>query len=65
MSLVNQFLNAVFHGPLPEPPEITHREMRQRRKARQQVEMDKRWRSGFCEDVLAILNDPAHNKTTE
>lgn len=65
MSYVNQFLDMVFRMQGPIPPEVTAAEDRRRRRLNRERAADRRYRSAYCEEVIAILSDPTHNKVTE
>ena len=64
-SFVNQFCNMVFSMQGPVPPVTSHADVRKQRKLRREQRYNRVWRDAYCAEVIDILNDPAHNKTTE
>ncbi len=65
MSYVNRFLELVFRMEGPKPPQVTPAQARAARRKQREQQFNRQWRQGYCDEVIAILNDPAHNKTTE
>lgn len=65
MSYVSRFIEAFYSTPTPRRPDITPDQSRRATRRRQQRYRDFVDRGQYCDEVIAILNDPTHNKTTE
>jgi hypothetical protein len=65
MSYVSRFLDLFLSMEKPAAPAKTVQQAHKERRRRREQLTNISWRRDYCNDVLCILNDPAHNKTTE
>ena len=64
-SFVNQFCNLVFSMQGPVIPDTRPEQLRKERAKRRRQRQNREYRGAYCQEVIDILNDPTHNKTTE